>query len=59
MLLNGAVLTTQKCVPVAFTNQFLALVFIVGGLICWATVVALRRSLRLVDFMLWAPPPAC
>lgn len=54
MFLNGVVLTTQKCVPVVFTNQFLALVFVVGGSICWASVFALRRSLRPADFALGA-----
>lgn len=54
MFLNGAVLTMQKCVPVAFTNQFLALVFVVGGAICWATVFVLRKSLKIADVALGA-----
>jgi len=54
MLLNGTVLTIQKLLPVRFTNQFLALVFVVGGLICWSLVVALKRPLRLGHFALGA-----
>jgi multidrug transporter EmrE-like cation transporter len=54
MFLNGVVLTTQKLVPVAFTNHFLALAFAVGGSICWATVIVLRRSVRAADFALGA-----
>lgn len=54
MLLNGMVLTIQKLLPVRFTNQFLALVFVVGGLICWTLVVALKRPVRLGHFALGA-----
>jgi hypothetical protein len=31
MLLTGVALVIQKCLPVRFTNQFLALLFVVGG----------------------------
>lgn len=54
MLLNGVVLTIQKCLPVCFTYQFLAVLFVIDGLICWAFVIALKRPVRLGHFALGA-----
>lgn len=54
MLLNGTAQTIQNCLPVRFTNQFLAVMYIFGGLICWSIAVARRCPVRLKHFAIGA-----
>jgi drug/metabolite transporter (DMT)-like permease len=54
MFLNGAVLTVLKCLPAAFTNHFLVLVFVVSGLVSWTLVAVASKRVRLVDFAIGA-----
>lgn len=54
MLLNGTAQTIQNCLPVRFTNQFLAVMFILGGLICWSLIAVLKRPVRLKHFAVGA-----
>lgn len=54
LLLNGTVLTLQKLLPVRFTNQFLALLFTLAGVICWSIVIVLKRPFRFRHFALGA-----
>lgn len=49
MLLNGVVLTMQKLVPVRFTNSYLLMFYVVGGLICWIAAAVLGKRVRLLD----------
>ncbi len=53
-LLNGTVLTLQKLLPVRFTNQFLALLFTLAGVICWSIVIVLKRPFAFRHFALGA-----
>jgi len=54
MLLNGVVLAIQKCLPAQYTNHFLPLIYVVGGIVSWGAAVALKRPIRLAHFGLGA-----